>query len=138
MQEWNTPQYRADMEAGYERIRAKHPALLTRRFECLAGWHGLLEEYFDEVARLVVAHPGATFSLWQVKEKFAGLRIYAAMSTNISVGVHAAEAAAEDAAERTCEICGRPGGLRQRGHWYMTRCDVHADGGTPVPDGEQA
>lgn len=138
MQEWNTPEYRTRMEAEYRRIQAKHPSLVTVRFECYVGWFPLIERYLDEVARLLAEHPGSEYRAWQVKEKFAGLRLYAGTTADISDGVHAADARAEDEAERTCEVCGRPGVLRQRGQWYLTRCEDHADGGTPVPEGEEA
>ena len=134
MQEWNTPEYRTAMEADYERIRIKHPGLVTCRFECYSGWFPIIEEYLDEVARLLVESPGGSFSMWQAKEKFGGLSLYAGTSADISEGVRAAYARAEDEAERTCEVCGQPGVLRQRGHWFMTRCDEHADGGEPVPE----
>lgn len=68
--DWNTPDYQARMDAEYERIRAKHPTLVTHGFECLAGWYPILEAYFDEVARLIEAHPGSKLRLQQVKEKF--------------------------------------------------------------------
>jgi len=128
MHDWLTPEYRAWMAAEYERIRVKHPALVTVSFECYAGWFPLIERYFDEVARLLTEHPGATYEARQVKEKLAGLRLYSRSSDDIADAVKAAydEAAAE--ADTTCEVCGRPGVMRVRQHSYMTRCEEHADG----------
>ncbi len=131
MQEWNSPEYCEAMEREYQRIRDAHPDIVSTRFECLSGWYGIIEEYFDEVARLLAEHPGATFSLRQVKEKLAGLRLYSGTSEDIRAGVQAAYDKAAAAAERTCEVCGRPGVLRELRGWYATRCGDHADGAEP-------
>jgi hypothetical protein len=128
MQEWNTSEYQETMEREYQRIRGAHPDIVTTRFECLAGWYGIIEEYFDEVARLLAEHPGSTYDLRQIKEKFAGLRLYAGTSEDIRAGVQAAYDKASAAAKETCEVCGQPGVLHERGGWYATRCDDHADG----------
>ena len=137
MHDWLTSEYRAEKAAEYERIRAKHPDLVTRSFECWTGWFPLLEEYFDTVAKLIVEHPGSTYSLQQVKEKFGGLRIYSGASADILDAEYAACRHAEDRAERTCDVCGREGVLRGAG-WYATRCDDHADGATPTNPGDDA
>jgi hypothetical protein len=131
MQDWHTPEYQAAQRRSYERIRDKHPSLVTRGFECYTGWHPILERYFDEVARLKAAHPGAIFFLKQVKEKMGGLRIYALATDDIRDGGRAAYGRAIEEAERTCEVCGRAGVLRVRTGAYMTRCEDHADGGEP-------
>lgn len=132
MYEWDTPEFRAHNEREYARIRAKHPELVTVSFECYVGWFGIIERYFDEVARLLAEHPGAEFKARQVKEKFAGLRLYSQSSEDISGAVHEAYQRAAAEADRTCEICGGEGQLRRRGYAWMTRCAEHADGGEPT------
>lgn len=132
MHDWFTPEYRAHEQSEYNRIKSKHPSLVTVPFECNAGWFPLLEAYFDEVARLIAAHPGATYRLNQVKEKFACLRIYARTSDDILEAVKAAYDRAARASEDICEVCGKPGVLRNDRGYFMTRCDVHAGGAPPT------
>ena len=79
MFEWDTDDYRAAQRAAYETIRAKHPDLVTVGFDCYAGWLPILDRFFDEAAAALAAAPGVKFELWQVKEKFGGLRIYYVM-----------------------------------------------------------
>lgn len=134
MPDWYTPDYESRMRAEYERIRAKHPSLVTTSFECFLGWYGIVESYFDVVAQLLAANPNARYSLRQVKEKFGGLRLYADASDDIADAVQGAYDLAARLAEQTCEVCGKPGGMRKIGRGYFaTRCDDHADGGELVP-----
>lgn len=138
MHDWLTREYRAAQQAEFERIRSKHPGLVKVSSDCFTGWFPIIEAYLDGVARLLAENPGSKFDLWQVKEKFAALRLYAGTSPDIGEGVKAAYDRAEAEAERTCEVCGMPGALRQRGYFYATRCDEHADGGELVPELEHA
>jgi hypothetical protein len=133
MYEWDTDAYLAAMEATYEAIRRRHPDLVTRRFECWAGWHGILGRYFDDVAAILAAYPGSTYELFQIKEKFAALTIYADGSADIRPLLSEAYRRAREEAVRTCDVCGKPGRLlRHGGSWFMTRCDEHADGAVPA------
>jgi hypothetical protein len=147
MPDWLTKEYERRKHEEYERIRAKHPNLVTTGFSCWTGWLPILERFFDEVAAILDDAPGTGFELWQVKEKFAGLRIYydvprtSGTLTEREAGARrkideAYERAGKEAA-RTCEVCGKPGVLRKRGGWFATRCDEHADGAEPTKwDGE--
>ena len=85
--------------------------------------------------RLLAEHPGSTYELLQVKEKFAGLRLYSRASDDIHEAVLAAYDRAARLSEVTCEVCGRPGALRNRRGAYMTRCEEHADGSVPTDPG---
>lgn len=125
---WFTPEYREMLTAEWRRIRDKHPELVTVGFECNAGWFPLIEGYLDTVARLLAEHPGATFELRQVKEKYAGLKLYSWPSDDIRAEVQAAYHHAEGLSYETCEVCGEPGAWRKRGGWFSTRCDEHAEG----------
>jgi len=58
----------------------------------------------------------------QVKEKFGGLRFYYSGGDQYIEGM---VNLAENLAERTCDVCGAPGKLREGG-WIVTRCDEHA------------
>jgi hypothetical protein len=60
-------------------------------------------------------------TILQVKEKFGGLRFYySGGNERLSGAVSMAEAIAN----RTCEVCGRPG-ERRGGDWIQTLCDMH-------------
>lgn len=133
MHEWDTAAYRAARDESFAAIRAKHPTLVTKGFECWAGWHPIIERYFDEVAAILAAHPDATYDLFQVKEKFGALMIYANVSDDIQPLVSAAYGRARQEAKRTCDVCGKPGRLLQiGGYWYATRCAEYADDGEPT------
>ena len=64
----------------------------------------------------------------QVKEKYGTLRIYFSGygvlddGVHTPVDVHTLEMALETASSHICELCGRPGTLREGG-WWVTRCD---------------
>jgi len=80
--------------------------------ECGDGWYTILAEAFEKLSKLDV-------TLFQVKEKFGGLRIY--------LDDHNKEAdkiidEAEEKAWKTCEHCGAPGKQRVGG-WILTLCD---------------
>lgn len=130
--DWFTDEYEAQELAEFRRIRAKHPDLVNVPFECNMGWYHLVEDYFDEVARLLAEHPGSFFEMRQVKEKFGCLRLYCRPSEDIREAVKAAYDRAAAEADRTCEVCGKPGVLRiDRGH-FATRCDEHSNGVPPT------
>lgn len=57
----------------------------------------------------------------QVKEKFAGLRVY---MTEYTPEINAAIDEAEEESLKTCETCGEPGIVRSGG-WALTLCDKH-------------
>ena len=62
---------------------------------------------------------GPAYNLFQIKEKFGGLRWYAEGGNEAS-NILVREA--EKEADKTCEKCGQPGKLRPGG-WVMTLCD---------------
>lgn len=63
----------------------------------------------------------------QVKEKFGGLRIYffktSGMSDRDVETVNELISVAESIADRTCEVCGRPGSLQRNRSWLKTLCN---------------
>jgi hypothetical protein len=128
---------RTEHQRQYDVVQAEFPGLVTRRFECHEGWFPLLREFFTVVRRVIPSGHEDAFTLFQVKEKFAGLRIYYQLGGDLPDAAKAtirdAYRAAEASAERTCDVCGAPGVMRARGGWYATRCEDHADGAVPVP-----
>lgn len=99
------------------------------------GWRDLVETAVGRIAHAVAAAPSGSLHIVQIKEKFAGLRLYydsAGLSDEVKSAVEEAVALASARSVCTCEICGEPGRLFKRGGWYLTRCDDHAEG-DPVP-----
>jgi hypothetical protein len=86
------------------------------------GWRPLIADLELKLRALV-----PDYKVSQVKEKFGGLRYYANpgnVDEETSNQFYALIRAAEAKADVTCECCGRPGRLTQRGEggWYKTLC----------------
>ena len=120
---------------------ARHPALfnLTEHGRtstpgwptCGDGWRDLVETAVGRIAKAVAAAPAGSLRIVQVKEKFAGLRLYwhgAGLSDEIKSAVEEAVALAEARSACTCEVCGVEGRLYNRGGWFATACPDHAQG----------
>ncbi len=109
-------------DGGYDRELAKRSVG--------AGWGGLIDEVFDKLEEL--ANP---VIIVQVKEKYAGLRIYTGgYDTNAETSVSRFDRFLNEIERKsflTCEKCGAPGKVRGKS-WYYTSCDQHAkNGDTP-------
>jgi hypothetical protein len=81
------------------------------------GWLPLVDQLVDD---LLAVGP---FELFQVKEKFGGLRFYASGATALQ---QALISVAESASTRTCEACGETGSTVSIFGWYRTLCDADA------------
>ena len=101
------------------------------------GWFDLVWRLCEQIEPIVLAGEAETreweapldrtrhppFEVYQVKEKFGGLRFY----TNS--GSRAIRDLIQKAAEQSvhiCDICGQPGTLRKDG-WWRTKCDEHIE-----------
>lgn len=124
---------------------ARHPDLFTLTQNgqtsapgwptCGDGWRELVEAAVARIADAVAAAPAGSLRIVQVKEKFAGLRLYwegTGLSDEIKNSVEEAVALASARSICTCETCGKTGRLFKRGGFYLTACDEHAQG-KPVP-----
>jgi hypothetical protein len=84
------------------------------------GWHGLVNKAFDKLESI----KNIIIVIDQVKEKYGGLRIYSSPMheefDRFTLGL-------ETESYKICETCGESGKLRGGG-WYVTACDVHANG----------
>lgn len=115
--------------ATYEELQREHPSLIRKGFgfECDRGWVGILDRFFSGLDELLPI--GVDFQLRQVKEKFAGLRIYYQVDSDIPAEmeekIHRLGSLATARSCHTCETCGRPGRVWQRGGFYVTSCDRH-------------
>lgn len=83
--------------------------------ECGNGWYDLIDRTCEKLSKLNAV-------LEQVKEKFAGLRIYISNSTDEAFEVCEE---AEKESFKICEICGKEGKICSSGFWYTTLCPDH-------------
>ena len=84
--------------------------------ECGEGWRQLIDPLLLELDR-------RGGEIYQIKEKFGGLRFYYGNS-NQDEGFYQQVCKAEELSYKTCEECGEPGKLRGGG-WVKTLCDKH-------------
>ena len=78
------------------------------------GWKILVENLVSELFSL-----GWEGNLYQIKEKFGGLRFYIGAGSD---AIHDAIQAAEDRSYRTCEVTGKTGELRRDLGWMRVLC----------------
>lgn len=110
----------------YDKLVAKYPNNFDRCFDFSTGegWDDIVEKLTDMVIALE-----PKIKIVQVKEKFGGLRYYVEhdedCSPEICSKVRYLIECAEDAAERTCEVCGKDGKIGGK-TWLSCRCVEHA------------
>lgn len=90
------------------------------------GWASLIHRVFDVLESIT-----GEVKIVQVKEKFAGLRIYTDYS-NDELDKVIREVGEESFS--ICEMCGKPGAIRGK-FYYYTSCDEHAKPGD-LPHGD--
>ena len=86
------------------------------------GWASLINRVFDALENIK-----GSVKVVQVKEKYAGLRVY---TDYMNEELDAVIGWAERESFKMCEECGQPGKVRGKG-WYYTSCDVHAKNDDP-------
>lgn len=97
-------------------------SLMAFGFECGDGWFSLLWDLCEGIEKELknikkeIEYP---FEVFQVKEKFGGLRFYTNWSTD---EIYKLINEAEDKSYTICEQCGKPGTVRDGG-WITTLCD---------------
>jgi hypothetical protein len=82
--------------------------------ECNSGWTALINELIEKLTEA-----GWDGQVDQIKEKFGYLRFYI---SNGDEKLWAIISEYENKSGTICEMCGKPGKLRQ-GVWWKTRCD---------------
>ncbi len=97
-------------------------------FECGDGWKNILIGLFHNLEELAKQMPpeDKEYGIYviQVKEKYAGLRVY---MTSASERMYELIDEAEAKSYKTCEECGKPGLLRGV-RWLYTACeDCHEE-----------
>ena len=79
------------------------------------GWNTLVKELIAELFSL-----GWDGKLYQIKEKFGGLRFYIGAGSD---AIHDAVQAAEAYSYKLCEVTGKAGELRYDLGWMRVLCD---------------
>jgi hypothetical protein len=107
---------------------AGHPEKAAGYPWCEQGWRDLLERLFVRIEAAL--RQGETIHFSQIKEKFAGLRVYwrGDVSHETEALIQEAIALAEARSACTCEECGTAGELHRHGGRYQTLCADHAKG----------
>ena len=108
------------METFEERMIAKYPDNFRECFDFWInkGWEPLVEKLIDMV---VAVKPD--IKIVQIKEKFGALRFYV---DSANEDVHYLIECAEQASERTCEVCGKEGKIVGK-RWLQCLCPEHGD-----------
>lgn len=130
-----------ETEARYEACHAAWAPIWAEGrepyLEVGAGWLPLVAELGE---KLVFTCPG--LRVVQVKEKFAGLRVY--YDGPHDPAVEDLIIAYSNRLQSVCDQCGEPGRTGVRNGWYSTRCPVHAPDGwkqiaevLAIPDPDQ-
>jgi hypothetical protein len=90
------------------------------------GWFNIVWRLCKDLEPLVAEAEkttGRPFEVLQVKEKFGGLRFYVSHRHRTDTILQRIEIG-ESESVRICEVCGKPGKLRD--HCVRTACDEHA------------
>jgi len=99
--------------------------------ECGAGWKDIVDRTHEKLKYI-----DPDYTIFQIKEKFGGLRYY--FDTSLEYGstphniMNDIVSAAEFEASNTCEMCGTSGRikeveLRVDHYWYYTYCKECSD-----------
>jgi hypothetical protein len=88
--------------------------------ECGDGWHTIIEDACEKIAKHCEDRGLNDFAFMQIKEKFGSLRMYA----NIEDGyIGEVIDTAESKSGETCERCGDAGTQNSSGYWISTLCE---------------
>lgn len=101
------------------------PNIYKRGFFSIGdGWLQLVHDLIEELRQI-----NWDRRIYQVKEKFAGLRFYSSLKSadgiDISQQVYDICDKYEKLSYQVCAICGKKGYLDDKGYWLYTHCDEH-------------
>lgn len=101
-------------------------AAMDRGIECDDGWFPLIDALCESLQWETDHGNAPQIVVWQVKEKFGGLRFHAARGSDIQAGMIRL---ATRVSERMCEVCGAPvASKRMARALAASRCERHGDG----------
>lgn len=116
----NTQKLFNDFPTFFKPERPVTEALMAFGFEVGDGWFDLIYKLCEDIA---AANPNDDFEVFQVKEKFGGLRFY--LCGGASDEIHKLIEEAEQRSYHICESCGAevPDGPSRDGGWISTKCE---------------
>ncbi len=91
---------------------------------CDDGWFDILYEALVKIKKHIEENPEIKFKAEEIKEKYGELRFYYYGGDEY---IEKVIDELEKKSRKTCEICGKPGELRDRAGWYKTLCEKHAE-----------
>ncbi len=110
-----------------EQLCKDYPELYTDvYFEHNAGWYDILEGLALRFREILKDNVEGEVEVLQVKEKFGGLRFYAATygcTEEQEKAIRVAIQIAENVSFKTCELCGKAGREISNTGWIVTRCE---------------
>jgi hypothetical protein len=102
--------------------------ILVERFSSRVGqgWHGILDEFFDEIlerlSSLDIDTSSVSYEDFDVKEKRGSLRVW----TNFMDQIEDIVDIYEQKSTTICDVCGHAGRLAGSSNaWLSVRCDEH-------------
>lgn len=110
-----------------DKDKPDHVSLMCYGFECGDGWFNLINELSRSLEKLIEER-NLNLRAFQVKQKFGRLRFYTEhenASKDDTADIYAAIRGAEDMSYKTCEMCGKPGVIRNDRSWATVLCDEH-------------
>ena len=94
-------------------------ALMSFGFSCEDGWFDLIWSLCEDLEK-IAKDEDFELEVFQVKEKFGGLRFYIDEGT---VSIHERIKKAENKSYEICEVCGKPGRIDDSRRWVRTLCE---------------
>ena len=113
----------------YQVLHERYGDILKQlhEIECDIGWFEIIDKALSDILRIVY-EADINLQIVQIKEKFAGLRIYYDIEGDADEETRKQINDAIDRAEidsyTICEICGEQGKVQKKG-WWKTLCIMH-------------
>ena len=120
------PNQEAPSEHWSDSLRAMFPIARTAGFSCFEGWKPIIVRLLGHLSLVVKELPSderQTFAVVEIRQKLGTLTVY--LSGGPTPAMSEAIDAAREASIVTCEVCGAPGSLAERGGWISVKCDLH-------------
>ena len=107
-----------------ENVNGRYPYALFG-IEAPSGWYDILDDALGKITQHLEDTPliegkEHQFTVFQIKEKFGGLRFYVEGSDDV---INNIINNAELRSDVTCQSCGKPGKGRTDRRWISTLCD---------------
>jgi hypothetical protein len=115
----------------YDMLQARYGDILKKLqyIECDIGWSDIIDKALSDILNISY-EAGVDVQIVQIKEKFAGLRIYFDLeedsenNQDVYDKINDIVYNAEKESYTVCEICGEKGKVIKKG-WWKTLCISH-------------